>query len=281
MLHDQFGAKIIKQEGTPWNMFPIWRAFPAFRCGSGWVVTVPVNDGAWWLLRCDSAPVECWSGGPVRKCTAVKGVVLWAGVEVKACSYGCDEWLGPTGACTYWISLVICRGRERGYFFFFLFCLTATYRSLILLLFVRCSCIQKSINQKSIALVLHFPFQVDTQISCTVIGRDFDGTEHRGSTKKRVVVGKQLEVQGTRRGSLMGAGVKALGSNFSLTFTPSQATSGLVALLWESRNLSNPWYFKFCHSARSNEGNSALSWLSGLSTTFICSIHFSRAGFSH
>lgn len=98
-------------------MFPIWGAFPAFRCRSGWIVVVPVNDGAWWLLRCDSAPVVRWSGGPVRKCTAVKGVVLWAGAEVKARSYGCDEWLGPSGACTDWVSLVILRGRERGWSF--------------------------------------------------------------------------------------------------------------------------------------------------------------------
>lgn len=50
-----------------------------------------------------------------------------------------------------------------------------------------------SLNQKSVAQILQFSFQGDTQISCAVIGSDLDATKHRGSTQKGVVMGELLK----------------------------------------------------------------------------------------
>lgn len=276
-------------------MFPIWGAFPAFRCRSGWIVVVPVNDGAWWLLRCDSAPVVRWSGGPVRKCTAVKGVVLWAGAEVKARSYGCDEWLGPSGACTDWVSLVILRGRERGWSFLvfssflfdihlqvpyftdlckmFLYSVVYQTHSDTCLVFLYL--IRSPLHWSSIFLSKWTLGSAALWLAGTLMVQNIGVVLQKG-----LVMGEHLEGR-YKEGVVWWLWWRhwEVTSDFSSTFTPTKATSVRLALVWESRNLSSPWYFQICHSSRSDEGISSLSCLSGLSTT--CPIHFFRAGFSH
>lgn len=131
------------------------------------------------------------------------------------------------------------REGERVVVFFFFFWRTSACRSLILLLFCKIYfCIRRYIillfdflilNQ-NVSLVPYFTLQVDTQISCAMIGWDPDGTGHRGSIG-RTVKGK---LQG--RGSVLGAGVKALGGDIWLQsyIYAHSGHSDLLALIQES-----------------------------------------------